>query len=182
MAIVPPLLADNSKAKAVKNIIFFIGDGMGISQIALARYYSLFVMAEELYITKVMNKGSTAYMTTHSANSLVTDSAAAATALATGFKTNCGMISITPDGIPRISILKKAQRMGKSTGFVSDTRLSYATPAAFTVHNISRWNENEIAEDILKQNVTVKLAGGWRHFLPQHMEGSKRKDNKNLLK
>ena len=177
-----PDVLEPDKPKPVKNIIFCMGDGMGISQIALARYYSTFVEVEELNMTRIMNRGSTAYMTTHSANSLVTDSAAAATAMVTGFKTYCGMVSMTPDGIPRVTILQKAQRMGKSTGIVSDTRLSHATPAAFTVHHACRWKENEIAVDILKQDVTVLLGGGWRHFVPQHVEGSKREDNRDLLR
>jgi len=181
LAVAPAVSAGKAKPEPVKNIIYLIGDGMGFSSIALAKYYSLFVLGKELNMTKVMNKGSTAYMTSYSANRVVTDSAAAGTALATGYKTNNGMISMTPDGIPLITILEKAQLMGKSTGDISTTRLTHATPACFASHNIHRDNENEIAVDMLEHNVDVMLAGGLGYFIPQSMKGSKRKDNRNLL-
>jgi alkaline phosphatase len=180
LAVAPAVLAGNPKP--VKNIIYFIGDGMGPSHVGLTRYYSLFVLGNDLNMTKVMNKGSTAYITNYSASHIVTDSAAAGTALATGYKTNNGMVSMLPDGKPVITILEKAQQMGKSTGNMSTTRLTHATPACFAAHNMKRGNENEIAVDMLEHNVTVQLAGGRRNFIPQSEEGSKRKDDRDLLK
>ena len=173
--------AQPTSPQAVENIILFIGDGMGPQQIGLARYYSLFVLGKELNMTKVMNLGSTAFMTNYSLNYVVTDSAAAATALATGYKTNNGMIGMTPEGIPRITILEKAQELGKRVGLVTTTRLTHATPAAFAAHIDSRSKENEIAVQMLEHKVDVLLGGGRRHFIPQSVKGSKRKDDLNLL-
>ena len=165
----------------VKNIIYFIGDGMGFSPVALTRYYSLDVLGQELEMTKVMNKGSTAYITNYPADHIVTDSAAAGTALATGYKTNNGMISMTPDGVPRITVLEKAQDMGKSVGVLSTTRLTHATPACFASHIDDRDKENEIAVQMLESGADVMLAGGWRNWVPQSVEGSKREDDRDLL-
>lgn len=164
----------------VKNVIFFIGDGMGPSHVILARDYSLFVLGKELEMTKVMNKGSTAFMTNHALDRIATDSAAAATAMATGYKTNNAMLSMTPDGIPRITVLEKAQDMGKSVGVVSTTRLTHATPAGFIAHIDHRDKENEIAVQMLESGADVMLAGGWRHWVPKSVEGSKREDERDL--
>lgn len=169
------------KNSSVKNIIYFIGDGMGPTHVALARYYSLFVLGKDLNMTSIMKDGSTAYMTNYSADFIVTDSAAAGTALATGFKTNNGMISVTPDGRKRDTILEKAQSVGKSTGLISTARLTDATPASFASHSEDRAFENEIAVDMLEHKVDCLLGGGLMHFIPQNTQGSERKDTRNLL-
>lgn len=169
------------KDNSVKNIIYFIGDGMGPTHVALARYYSLFILGKDLNMASIMKDGSTAYMTNYSADHIVTDSAAAGTALATGFKTNNGMISITPDGRKRDTILEKAQSVGKSTGLISTARLTDATPASFASHSENRGLENEIAVDMLEHKVDCLLGGGLMHFIPQNTQGSGREDTRNLL-
>ena len=168
---------DNS----VKNIIYFIGDGMGPTHVVLARNYSLFILGKDLNMTSLMKDGSTAYMTNYSADYIVTDSAAAGTAMATGFKTNNGMISVTPDGRKIDTILEKAQSVGKSTGLISTARLTDATPASFSSHSKNRGLENEIAVDMLEHKVDCLLGGGLRHFIPQDIKGSGREDIRNLL-
>jgi len=165
----------------VKNIIFFIGDGMGTTAVTLARYYSMHAHGRDLAMTRVMNSGSTAYMTTHSADYLGTDSAAAATALATGCKTNNAGISMTPEGIRLPTILEQARDKGKRVGVVTTSRLTHATPACFLAHADHRDRENSLAEAIIADPPTVFLGGGRRHFLPGRHEESKRSDDRNLL-
>ncbi len=118
--------------------------------------------------------------TTHSLNTLVTDSAAAGTALATGHKTNNGMISMLPSGVRVESIAQYANRNGMKTGLVTTTRLTHATPAVFASSNVSRNNENEIAVDFIDSKIDFFAGGGYRNFIPQGEKGSKRKDDRDL--
>ena len=166
----------------VKNVILMIGDGMGFEILTLARYYSLSILRSDLYIFEVARLGSTGYVTTHSLDYLVTDSAAAGTALATGFKTNNGMISVLPNGMSLETVLERAQKLGKSVGLVTTTRITHATPAAFASHVVSRGMENEIAVQLIYHKVNVLLGGGLRHFIPKEVPGSKRKDSRDLIK
>ena len=129
---------------------------------------------------------------TYAADTLITDSAAAGTALASGVKTNKGVIGKTPDGKDVKTLVEAAEIDGMATGLITTTRLTHATPAAFAAHNISRDNENEIAEDYVDSDVDFLAGGGVRHFIPQSMVAknadavgatikSKRKDDRNLV-
>ena len=135
-------------------------------------------------------------MSTHSLNSFITDSAAAATALATGEKTYNGVISatnITNRGavlgyenatlyaVPLATILELADEAGKSSGVVTTTRLTHATPAGYYAHSADRDWENEIAEQCISSDMEVAMGGGVRHFLPQTVDDSKRTDDRNLM-
>ena len=170
------------RSAEIRNVILMIGDGMGVDIVSIARYYSLSVLGEDLHMVEVANNGFTGYMSTHSLDFLVTDSAAAGTALATGSKTNNGMISVLPSGLILETVLERAQKLGKSVGLVTTTRITHATPAAFASHVPSRGMENEIAVQLLEHKVNVLLGGGLRHFIPMEVEGSKRKDSRDLTK
>jgi len=166
-------------ADAPKNVIYLIGDGMATAQRQVAEYYY-----QELTGNKnarlVMNTLPVAGInTTHSASSLVTDSAAAGTALATGVKTDNGTLGQLPDGTKVTSLLEGAQKKGMATGLVTTTRLTHATPAAFIAKNVSRDNENEIADDYAASNIDYFAGGGYRHFVAG--KDSKRKDGKDLV-
>ena len=161
----------------VKNVILFIGDGMGMAQIAAARYHYLGpkgrLHMERLPVTGLID--------TPAADNLVTDSAAAGTAMACGFKTNNGMISITPQGKKVLSILEACRDNGKSTGLVATSRISHATPAVFAAHVKSRSNEAAIAEQIIETRVNVIFGGGRDFFIPNGAKGSARGDDLDLL-
>lgn len=171
---------NSSESNEVKNVIMLIGDGMGIEQVNLGRIYK----GDELHMDKFDYTGTAS---TYSANpendenKWVTDSAAAGTALATGEKTYHGAISVGLNQQPIETILEKSQKNKKSTGLVTTTRITHATPACFSAHNIHRDNENEIAEDLLEHEVDVILGGGKANFLNQE-DGGKREDGKNLIK
>ncbi|SHH57006.1 alkaline phosphatase [Thermosipho atlanticus] len=155
----------------VKNVIYFIGDGMGINQILLASY----IEGRTLNIMKAPYVG---FATTYSANSLVTDSAAAGTALAAGFKTNNGMIGMLPDGTIVPSIFEVVSKYGVKTGIVVTCRVTHATPGAFYGHVTSRKDENTLAEQLINSSIDVVMGGGWRNFVAT---GGKRKDGKDLI-
>lgn len=168
------LVMGGSVSAQVDNVILMIGDGMGFDHMSVARYCK----GQQMHMDKLPYTG---YMTTHSSDSYVTDSAAAGTAIATGYKTYNGAISYTPDDRKPTTLLEAAQKQNKKVGLVSTTRLTHATPASFAAHVDDRDKENEIAEQILNKNIDVLLGGGWRHFLPRKA-GGRREKGSNLIK
>jgi alkaline phosphatase len=187
---------------APKNIILLIGDGMGPEAVGLAIYYNRFMkgMDKRLNMERLMEEGNTGYCLTYQYGTVVTDSASAATALASGVKTRDATIGKAPDGRPVKSIVDVAGKLGKSSGVISDTRLTHATPAAFYAHIIHRDVENEVAVQFVERNdLTVALSGGAQHFIPRGMKveehpdlrgigrkagwgSSKRKDSRDLIR
>ncbi len=161
----------------VRNVILLIGDGMGLSQVSLARMKAL-GSEGNLNMQLLPIHG---LIRTHSADRLVTDSAAAGTALASGVKTNNGMIGMTPDETPYCSILELAQAKGMATGLVATSTISHATPASFGSHVKSRGMEPEIAEQLIGNRINVLFGGGRKYFLPKSHADSGRKDDRNLL-
>lgn len=165
------------KNTQVRNVILFIGDGMGFGPVALARMEAAGPDAR-LYMERMP---VAAFVRTHSADAVVTDSAAAATALATGCKTNNGMVSVSPEGKKYLTILEAAKNKGMATGLVATSTITHATPACFAAHNKSRNNQQRIAEDLLANKVNIILGGGREYFLPKTSPGSKRTDQKDLI-
>lgn len=142
----------------VKNIIFMIGDGMGIAQVTatqIAQGYEPLALERANYV---------GLQKTYSANSRVTDSAAAGSALSTGHKTNNGMIGVTPDSLPKTNLLEYFEQAGKPTGIVVTYPVTNATPAAFVAHVPHRKMEDEIATYYLKNEVDVIFGGGSSRF------------------
>lgn len=161
----------------VKNVIFMIGDGMGLGQVALARVKTLGPDGKlELEKSKHV-----ALVRTHSASDLRTDSAAAATALASGFKANNGAIGVLPDGQWAKNLTEAARASGKKTGLVATSTISHATPAGFGTHVLSRGSEEDIALQLLQAKFDLLIGGGWNFWLPESAAGDKRKDGRNLL-
>lgn len=138
-----------------KNVIFFIGDGMGENQIDTAAMYNGGALSFEGFPYQ-------GWLSTHSADSSVTDSAAAGTALATGTKVNNGVISMAYPGDhgELQTLLEYYRDRGASTGLVTTTYMTHATPATFGAHNPSRNNLTDIAYDYLNQTVPNVLFGG----------------------
>ena len=145
-------------AQEVKNIIYLIGDGMGLSSVSM-------MQVENGYSTIIFDKAdNVALQKTYSADNRVTDSAASGTALASGYKTNNTFIGCTPDGVAVESLMDVAKAQGKATGVVVTTYLQHATPAAFYAHTESRHNYEIITEQLVKSNLDVAIGGGMGHF------------------
>jgi alkaline phosphatase len=121
------------------------------------------------------------FVTTYSANALITDSAAAGTAYATGTKTNNGMISIAPNGKRLKTILEAAREINKATGLVTTTSITDATPAVFGSHVESRSQQEAIAGQLIASRVDVLLGGGKAYFVPNASGNSWRSDNRDIL-
>lgn len=157
-----PLPAADVEEHSAENVILLIGDGMSFSTVTATRVYKVGPDGN-LAMDTLDHHG---WISTHSLNSLVTDSAAAGTAIATGLKTNSGMVGMLPDGTELESILDIARDMGKSTGMVTTARITHATPAAFGASSESRGNWNDIATDyILESRPDILLGGGLRYWL-----------------
>ena len=141
----------------VKNVIYLIGDGMGFGAVS-----SLLLSEED--VTGFEQAPVIGIHETCSANNYVTDSAAGGTALATGTRTNNGYVGADPDGQQLISVLRKAQAMGKKTGIVVNTTLTEATPAAFYAGVTSRKMVYDIAKQFTESEVDLAIGGGQDHF------------------
>lgn len=153
----------SSAVKKAKNIIFMVPDGTPQSTITAARIHIYGPGKEHLYLETLAQIG---YQSTHSRNSIVTDSAAAASAWACGQKFNNGEISFHREtGEAPKTILELAKEMGKSTGLVATSTITHATPAAFGSHVFSRKCEKTIAKQLITTTgVDVLLGGGLDNF------------------
>lgn len=150
-----------------KNIIYMIGDGMGFNIIEAAQC----VYQDSLYNdTLAMNYLPVqSAQATYSATDQVTDSAAGATALATGYKTMNRAVSISVDSTKNYkTVLELAAEQGKDTGIIATKSVTDATPAAFTAHVASRSMQEEIAvmqlEKLTDGTLDLALGGGFGYF------------------
>jgi alkaline phosphatase len=170
-------------AATPKYVFYFIGDGLGASQRQVAEFYAQQVAGDSKLKLAMNSMPVAGINTTYSSDSLVTDSAAAGTALATGYKTNNGVISQLPNGQNVKSLIEAAEENGWVTGLASTTRLTHATPAVFASHNKNRNAEGDIAADMSDSGVDYFAGGGYRYFVKKDGEfKSKRKDNRDLVK
>ena len=192
-----------------KNVIFFLGDGMGITTLTAARIYKV---GEDGELT-IDTLPETAFVKTYSNNAQVTDSAPSMAAYMTGVKMNNEVISMsaetsafdatgkdylsgtdstcpaTGNGTPVTTLLELAKSAGWGTGAVTTTRVTHATPAATYSHICHRDGENTIAAQAvpggsgyntaLGDGLDVLLGGGRQFFLPT-AAGGKRTDGRDL--
>ena len=150
-----------------KNIIFMVGDGMGVSQI----YAGLTANKGHLNLEQVKVIG---FHRNQASDNYVTDSAAGATAFATGKQTYNGAIGLDSLKQPSVTLLELAEQKGLSTGLVTTCDITDATPSSFIAHQLKRSMHEEIAADFLKTDVDVVIGGGRKFF-------EKRVDKRNLL-
>ncbi len=146
-----------SQSQRPKNVIFMIGDGMGIAQIQAA----MTVNGNQLNFERFEVTG---FLKTSSSSSYITDSAAGATAFSTGEKTYNGAIGVDKDSVAQKTVLEYAEDAGFATGLVATSSITHATPAAFIAHQPSRKMEEEIASDFLKTGIDVFIGGGKDYF------------------
>jgi alkaline phosphatase len=171
----------------VKNIILLIPDGCSAEQYTLARWAKGQPLAQDAILVGGVR--------TYIADSVVADSAPAATAYATGLRTADKLIGLGPpvQGLlpgqpapgdltlrPLATVLEAARLLGKSTGLVATARVTHATPAAFAAHVSHRDQENAVAKQMAHQGLTVFLGGGRGKFLPA-AQGGQRDDGLDLL-
>ncbi len=156
-----------AKQQVPRNVIVMVGDGMGLGQMEVAR---LFEHGKDgnLFMQSLPN---VALMQTYSADNMVTDSAAAATAMATGVKTNNGAIGVDAEGNEVKSITDLFQNAGKEIGMISTNTVYDATPASFSASTASRSASAEIAKQLLDSDYDIILGGGAKYFGPEKQDG-----------
>ncbi|MBK3518950.1 alkaline phosphatase [Carboxylicivirga marina] len=152
--------------KRPKNIILFIGDGMGVSQV-----FSGITVNDGLNMEQMPYVG---FIKTQSADNYVTDSGAGGTAISTGTRTYNGAIGLDVNGNRLTTILEYSERNGKATGLVSTSAITHATPASFIAHQPQRSMYEDIAGDFLETEIDVFIGGGADFF-------TKRVDGRNLV-
>ncbi|MBD3206295.1 alkaline phosphatase [Candidatus Bathyarchaeota archaeon] len=177
------------------NVIVLVPDGCNQNIQTLARWYS-----DEPLVLDSMVSGS---VSTYMANSIITGSAAAATAFATGHKTSVRFLGVGPrtDDLltgfeptaapyaPIASVLEGSKLNGKAVGLIATSRISHATPAAYACHIDDRGKDNDIMENMVYEDIDVVFGGGFRHLINDTDSytttfgdtwGGKRTDGQNL--
>lgn len=147
--------------KKARYVFYFIGDGMGFTHVAAAEAY----LSQERGVIGMDTLSFTRFpvlglATTYSASNPITCSSAAGTALATGFKTNNGMLGVTPDGEPLTSIAYKIHDAGYAVGITSTVGVNHATPAAFYGHSKSRNSYYDIIQELPGTGFEFFAGGG----------------------
>lgn len=160
-----------------KNVIFLIVDGMSTGTLSntdmtMRRKEGRVSNWVNLYDQNISRR---ALMDVAPLDAIVTDSAASGSAMGCGHSVPVRKINMGPDGEVYEPILTKAKKAGKSTGLVTTTRLSHATPASFAANVDHRREEDTIVEQYLKIGHDVYLGGGNRHFSSRY-----RDDKKNM--
>ena len=181
LIMVLPVIAS---ARQFKNVIVMIPDGMSVTSVTLARWY---LGGAPL----TMDGLACGQVRTHNADSLIADSAPAATAMATGFKSHTGYIGMLPEdntmpGMkpiaaedrqkPVATVLEAARLKGKSTGLVVTCEVMHATPAAYASHDISRKNYDVLSEQEVFAGLDLVFGGGYKFFTHEA-----RKDGEDLV-
>lgn len=155
-----------------KNIIFLIGDGMGVNYVAASFFDDEKNPYKEFKSLGLAN--------TASQDRLITDSGAGATVLATGYRTINRYISVDSSGKPLKTLFQIAKEKGKALGLISTSSVTHATPAAFYAHIDDRGRETDIALQLTESDIDVIIGGGTKFFLPDVLGGS-RKDDLNVI-
>lgn len=189
-------LQHSQNTNRAKNIILFVGDGMGISTVTAARIFAgqLQGSAGEENFLSFEQFPAVALSKTYNTNQQTSDSAGTATAMMAGIKTRAGVIGVNQHadrsncqsslGTEVPSLMQQAAERGLATGFVTTTRITHATPAATYAHSPERDWENDSAlpeeavqygcKDIAQQllefsygnGINVALGGGIEQFMP----------------
>lgn len=152
-----------------RGIVFLVSDGMSMGVLTLAEELSKKVRnGQGTAWWELLGKPATAQglMETFSANSIVTDSAAAATAWGGGQRVNNGAINVKPDGSSLEPVMKTLKKAGAKTGLVTTATVTHATPAGFAAIQARRNDEHLIAPQYLN-TVDVILGGGLKFFSPE---------------
>lgn len=160
------------KEPEIKNVIFLIGDGMGVSYTSAYRYLKDnpgTKVAEKTEFDKYLVGQQMTYPEDAAQN--ITDSASAATAMSSGVKTYNAAIAVDNDKSEVKTVLEAAKEKGKATGLVATSEITHATPASFGAHDENRKNMNSIADDYYndlikgKHKIDVLLGGGKSNFV-----------------
>jgi alkaline phosphatase len=156
-------------AQSKKNIIFLIADGTGPTNMSLLMQYARYApngpyKGKLSNLETVLNDGSFGIVFNTPVETLATDSAASGTQLSIGVTTTPGAVGVGPDGVPAETLLEKAQKLGMSTGLITDVFVIDATPVVFAAHQKSR-RSYELSKEFVTTRPDVVLGGGLDYFI-----------------
>jgi len=160
-------IAKEEAPPKAKNVILLIGDGTGLSQISSAFYF-------KTTSPNYARFKSIGLINTSSSREDITDSAAGATAFASGVKTYNGAIGVADDSTEVKTLVEIVSKQHIKTGVISTSSIQHATPASFYAHVINRGLYEDIAADMVVSDIDFFAGGGTQFF-------NKRQDGKNLL-
>ncbi len=151
---------------AARNVIFMVSDGMNHGALSLSRQYQSLILQKEAHWNRLYREHPVVrcLAETFSANSCVTDSAAAASAWGGGQRVQNGVLNVLPDNAEVSTLHEKLQKTGRKTGLVTTATITHATPAGFAANVDSRADETFIAQQYLDRRVDVLLGGGQKFF------------------
>lgn len=174
--------APGALAQPPRNVIIMFADGAASTQWDFGRYSSR-VLRQQPFVTTdtVFREGVLGLLTTSPHGAYVTDSAAAGSAMGTGFKVTNGAVAVTPEGRSPRTVMEAAKAAGKRIGLVTTATVYDATPAAFALHATSRRDSQALVDQLLALEPDVLMGGGADYFLPQGTQGGKRKDGKDVV-
>lgn len=175
------LPAGENRAQLPKNIIILFADGVASTQWEFGRYSSQVLRGRPFVSTDFFRDKGVGLLMTSPDGAYVTDSAAAGSAMATGFKVRNGVLSVTPEGKAVRTVMQAAKSRKKRIGLVSTAAVYDASPAAFSMNARSRRDSQALVDQYLAFEPDVLLGGGAEYFLPAGASGGKRKDGKDLL-
>lgn len=160
-----PTFKSDGRDRAPKNIILLIGDGNGLSQISATAIAN----GGQLTLTQLKNIG---LIKTHSSDDLTTDSAAGATAMATGKKVPNRAIGLDDNGNSLPNLTEILDQRGYSIALITSDEITGATPSAFYAHQKDRSMNHDILEDFLKSPVSIFVASSGSYKAGQEELGS----------
>ncbi|MCY8087868.1 alkaline phosphatase [Bacillus sonorensis] len=179
--------AKKKEDRKAKNVIMMVMDGTSSTATTLARWYK----GEPLALDSIVTGG----VRTYSAESAITDSAPAGTAMATGNKSNSSYVGVKPSVVnspgaepvsekdhyrPLANVLEGAKKTGRATGIIATSEIQHATPASYSAHHLNRNNFEVLGEQQVYQNMDIVLGGGKDSLQPGTKEKN-RKDNEDLV-
>ena len=171
-----------AQGAAPKNIIILFADGAAPVQWDFGRYSSQVLRQQPFAVTEVVfREGTLGLLSTSPHGPYVTDSAAAASAMSTGFKTANGAVSITPDGKHARTVMQAAKAAGKRIGLVTTATVYDATPAALSINAKSRRDSQALVDLYVALAPDVLMGGGADYFLPAGTPGGKRTDGRDII-
>lgn len=156
-------VTETEELKVPKNIILFIGDGTGLSQVSASQYFNPNPSNFDRFPVVGLIK-------TSSSAQLITDSAAGATAFASGIKTYNGAVGVDNDTIPVPTIVEEISEKDMASGVIATSSIQHATPACFFAHVKSRSMYSEISVQLAESDIDFFAGGGLRFFV-DHEDG-----------
>ncbi len=157
----------NPRAGSVRNLIFMVADGMSAGTLALADHASRHTSGKPCHWWRLLGTAGSrrALVSTHSADSVVTDSAAASAAWSTGVKHNNETLCVAPDGTRLTPLLIRAKATGRRVGVCTTTTITHATPAGFYASCPKRDRQADIGRILVDSPIDLALGGG-RAYVP----------------